>query len=286
MESKEEIDAHERAVQAVASALVQLEVAAQHDTGTLDAATARMIRAGFMLRDLRMRNGDTGVEVWRSRGLQQSSSAGSSGGSSAGGGGGGSRGAVQEAHLPASLLAASCVWREVTFSHGSSEQGAPRPPPLPCLCMRQRLWLVPPDAAIAAPAAPDPHGLAQLLEEWHFKFGFIIPCTTNTHESVVVSANYDSDEDDEAEAGAEAEGAAGRRQQRDTAGEAKEEQAAAAAADGKEQEDAMLPREVLSGNLLVETLFYDEQLALHVAHAVVRVWYGGSPFERQQHQKQ
>ena len=103
-----------------------------------------------------------------------------------------------EAHLPASILACSAVSREITF-HA----------PELCKAMRleQRVML---------------HG--QCIEQWDFDFGFVIPGSTNSWQSVV-----------DADAG------------------------------------NMLPAEILSGNLVIESSFLDEEAV--VSKSTVRIFY-------------
>lgn len=65
----------------------------------------------------------------------------------------------------------------------------------------------------------------QLLEGWSFKFGFVIPGSTNTWEQVIEAAG----------------------------------------------EGQMLPAEVLSGNVLIKTEFYDENII--ISASTVRLFY-------------
>eukprot|EP00164_Ancoracysta_twista_P001004 GFYU01001311.1.p1 GENE.GFYU01001311.1~~GFYU01001311.1.p1 ORF type:complete len:151 (-),score=36.12 GFYU01001311.1:202-654(-) len=104
-----------------------------------------------------------------------------------------------QAHLPKELLKCNAVSREINFS--SAEL-------LNNFHLVQRVVL---------------HG--QVIEEWGFEFGFVIPGSTNTWQNCIESA-----------------------------GEAN-----------------MIPAEVLSGNLVIETCFYDGDMLVNETH--VRIFY-------------
>ena len=65
----------------------------------------------------------------------------------------------------------------------------------------------------------------KIMEEWHFEFGFVIPNSTNTWQSLIEAA----------------------------------------------PESQMMPAKVLSGNVVIETKFYDD--ALSVSTSKVRLYY-------------
>lgn len=106
-----------------------------------------------------------------------------------------------DVHLPASLLKCNTVSREMTFSS---------PGEIPDLRMVQEVMLN--DAKV---------------EEWNFKFGFVIPGSTNSWQSCISGAGA----------------------------------------------DAMLPREVLSGNLRIVTRFFRGSDGVQLALSRVRVFY-------------
>ena len=59
--------------------------------------------------------------------------------------------------------------------------------------------------------------MGNVIEEWDFKFGFVMPGSTNTWENVIDAAD----------------------------------------------KDEMIPAEILSGNMIVETLFYAKDEIVH-----------------------
>ena len=65
----------------------------------------------------------------------------------------------------------------------------------------------------------------KIMEEWHFEFGFVIPNSTNTWQSLIEAA----------------------------------------------PESQMMPAKVLSGNVVIETKFYDDDLS--VSTSKVRLYY-------------
>uniref|UniRef100_A0A8C4ZSN9 GMP phosphodiesterase delta subunit domain-containing protein n=1 Tax=Gadus morhua TaxID=8049 RepID=A0A8C4ZSN9_GADMO len=67
----------------------------------------------------------------------------------------------------------------------------------------------------------------QYLEEWFFEFGFVIPNSTNTWQSLIEAA--------------------------------------------PDPESQMVPAHVLTGNVIIETKFYDDDL--HVSTSRVRLFY-------------
>lgn len=99
--------------------------------------------------------------------------------------------APMEAHLPKSILQCSAVAREIVFSsqHAISD-----------FHLKQKILLY-----------------GQVIEEWVFHFGFVIPNSTNTWEQVISA----------------------------------------------EKPENMLSADVLSGNTVIETLFYDGTNLVH-----------------------
>merc|ERR1711934_135531 len=105
----------------------------------------------------------------------------------------------QEAHIPAAVQQCAAVCREINFSSVELIEN---------LRLVQKVLFN-----------------SSCIEEWNFKFGFVIPGSTNTWESTI-----------------------------EAAGEGK-----------------MIPPEVLSGNLVIETHFYDGDH--FVAKSSVRIFY-------------
>ena len=65
--------------------------------------------------------------------------------------------------------------------------------------------------------------MGNIIEEWDFKFGFVIPNSTNTWEQIIDAAD----------------------------------------------KDEMIPAEVLSGNMVVETFFYSKDEIIHTTKMTV-----------------
>eukprot|EP00753_Platysulcus_tardus_P016597 PLAT5876.1.p1 GENE.PLAT5876.1~~PLAT5876.1.p1 ORF type:complete len:246 (+),score=120.34 PLAT5876.1:44-739(+) len=103
------------------------------------------------------------------------------------------------AHVPKSILSCRAVSREIVFS---SEEA------LNTLNLKQEVFFC-----------------GKLLEEWEFKFTFVMPHSENSWQSTIYAADPDK----------------------------------------------MLPAEVLSGNIVIRTSFYDEDT--FIAGSVVRVFY-------------
>jgi len=95
------------------------------------------------------------------------------------------------AHLPRTILQCSAVAREIVFSSQRA---------IADFHLKQKILL-----------------LGQVIEEWVFHFGFVIPNSTNTWEQTISA----------------------------------------------EKPENMLAPEVLSGNLVIETLFYDGSNLIH-----------------------
>ncbi|CAG9333192.1 unnamed protein product [Blepharisma stoltei] len=104
-----------------------------------------------------------------------------------------------EAHVPKSILQCRAVSREINFS---SKQAIQK------FRLVQKVKLA-----------------GELLEEWSFEFGFVIPGSENNWEQVIDAA----------------------------------------------PPEEMLPAEVLSGNVIIETCFYDENELIHRSY--VKVFY-------------
>ncbi|KNC47597.1 uncharacterized protein AMSG_11721 [Thecamonas trahens ATCC 50062] len=143
---------------------------------------AEALRRGFSLGSLELKDAESGEVYWQSqwdvdRVFDEE----------------------QVARVPARLLAAKAVSREIVFSSVEMMQA---------FRVEQEVSL---------------HG--SIIEEFHFEFGFVIPNSTNTWSTTLVAAD---------------------------------------AAD-------MLPADVLSGNVVIETRFYDAELL--IATSLVRVFY-------------
>ncbi|XP_062853345.1 retinal rod rhodopsin-sensitive cGMP 3',5'-cyclic phosphodiesterase subunit delta [Trichomycterus rosablanca] len=108
-------------------------------------------------------------------------------------------GVEHEARVPKKILKCKAVSRELNFS--SSEK-------LEKFRLEQKVLFK-----------------GQCLEEWFFEFGFVIPNSTNTWQSLIEAA----------------------------------------------PESQMMPANVLSGNVIIETKFYDDDL--HVSTSRVRLFY-------------
>ncbi|KAL6734625.1 hypothetical protein Aduo_005147 [Ancylostoma duodenale] len=106
---------------------------------------------------------------------------------------------VHEAHVPKSILKCRTVSREINFT--STEK-------IDKFRLEQRVFLK-----------------ENIIEEWFFEFGFVIPDSTNTWQTLIEAA----------------------------------------------PESQMLPASLLSGNVVVETLFYDDDLL--VSTSKVRLFY-------------
>ncbi|KAL5014305.1 hypothetical protein ScPMuIL_008575 [Solemya velum] len=104
-----------------------------------------------------------------------------------------------EARVPKKVLKCRAVSREINFS--SKEQ-------MEKFRLEQRVLFK-----------------GKCLEEWYFEFGFVIPASTNTWQSVIEAA----------------------------------------------AENQMMPANVLNGNVIIETLFYDGDLL--VSTSKVRIFY-------------
>ncbi|XP_078115698.1 retinal rod rhodopsin-sensitive cGMP 3',5'-cyclic phosphodiesterase subunit delta isoform X1 [Sander vitreus] len=108
-------------------------------------------------------------------------------------------GVEHEARVPKKILKCKAVSRELNFS--SSEK-------LEKFRLEQKVFFK-----------------GQCLEEWFFEFGFVIPNSTNTWQSLIEAA----------------------------------------------PESQMMPANVLTGNVIIETKFYDDDL--HVSTSRVRLFY-------------
>uniref|UniRef100_A0A8C5F9Y4 Retinal rod rhodopsin-sensitive cGMP 3',5'-cyclic phosphodiesterase subunit delta n=1 Tax=Gadus morhua TaxID=8049 RepID=A0A8C5F9Y4_GADMO len=108
-------------------------------------------------------------------------------------------GVEHEARVPKKILKCKAVSRELNFS--SSEK-------LEKFRLEQKVFFK-----------------GQCLEEWFFEFGFVIPNSTNTWQSLIEAA----------------------------------------------PESQMMPAHVLTGNVIIETKFYDDDL--HVSTSRVRLFY-------------
>ncbi|KAM8873787.1 retinal rod rhodopsin-sensitive cGMP 3',5'-cyclic phosphodiesterase subunit delta isoform 1-T1 [Spinachia spinachia] len=108
-------------------------------------------------------------------------------------------GVEHEARVPKKILKCKAVSRELNFS--SSEK-------LEKFRLEQKVFFK-----------------GQCLEEWFFEFGFVIPNSTNTWQSLIEAA----------------------------------------------PESQMMPANVLTGNVIIETNFYDDDL--HVSTSRVRLFY-------------
>jgi retinal rod rhodopsin-sensitive cGMP 3',5'-cyclic phosphodiesterase subunit delta len=149
-------------------------------------STPDEIRAGFRINGMVMRDGETGAVLWVSKEEWNASNALS--------------GSEQlTAHLPAKVLQCESVSREINFSSAKA---------INSLRLEQHVVL---------------HG--QIIETWAFDFGFVIPGSTNSWQSVVEAAG-----------------------------------------DGQ-----MIPAEVLSGNLVVHTIFFEGEAK--IAECKVKIFY-------------
>ncbi|XP_065891432.1 retinal rod rhodopsin-sensitive cGMP 3',5'-cyclic phosphodiesterase subunit delta-like [Dysidea avara] len=108
-------------------------------------------------------------------------------------------GVEHEARVPKKILKSKAVSREINFS--SAEE-------LTNFRLEQRVMFK-----------------GKLMEEWMFEFGFVIPGSTNTWQSLIEAV----------------------------------------------PQSQMMPANVLSGNVVIETLFYDGDLLVSTSH--VRVFY-------------
>ncbi|KJH45843.1 GMP-PDE, delta subunit [Dictyocaulus viviparus] len=106
---------------------------------------------------------------------------------------------INSAHVPKSILKCRTVSREINFT--SAEK-------IDKFRLEQRVFLK-----------------ENIIEEWFFEFGFVIPESTNTWQTLIEAA----------------------------------------------PESQMLPPSLLSGNVVVETLFYDDDLL--VSTSKVRLYY-------------
>lgn len=104
-----------------------------------------------------------------------------------------------EAHIPKSILDCKAVSREINFCSVHE---------ISSLSLLQKVKLQ-----------------GQVIEEWGFEFGFVIPNSNNTWEQVIYAA----------------------------------------------KPEEMLPAEILSGNITIETIFYQSQEPIHTSS--VRVFY-------------
>jgi len=108
-------------------------------------------------------------------------------------------GREHEARVPKKILKCRAVSREINFS--SAEQ-------MEKFRLEQKVYLK-----------------DQVIEEWYFEFGFVIPNSTNTWQSLIEAA----------------------------------------------PESQMLPASLLSGNVVIETNFYDDDLLVSTSR--VRLYY-------------
>lgn len=106
---------------------------------------------------------------------------------------------VVEAHIPKSILTCKAVAREINFSSVNQ---------INSLSLLQKVKLS-----------------GQVIEEWSFDFGFVIPNSSNSWEQVIYAA----------------------------------------------KPEEMLPAEMLSGNIVIETIFYQGQEPIHTS--TVRLFY-------------
>uniref|UniRef100_A0A914DHU5 Phosphodiesterase delta-like protein n=1 Tax=Acrobeloides nanus TaxID=290746 RepID=A0A914DHU5_9BILA len=106
---------------------------------------------------------------------------------------------IHEARIPKSVLKCKAVSREINFT--SSEQ-------IEKFRLEQRVYLK-----------------DNIIEEWFFDFGFVIPQSTNTWQNMIEAA----------------------------------------------PEGQMLPASLLSGNIVIETNFYDDDLLVSTSR--VRLYY-------------
>ncbi|KAI1282022.1 Retinal rod rhodopsin-sensitive cGMP 3',5'-cyclic phosphodiesterase subunit delta [Halotydeus destructor] len=104
-----------------------------------------------------------------------------------------------EAHVPRSILKCRAVSREINFSSAEAMER---------FRLEQRVLFK-----------------GKCLEEWFFEFGYVIPNSTNTWQSVIEAA----------------------------------------------PESQMMPADVLNGNLIIETKFFDDNLL--VSTSKVRLFY-------------
>jgi len=107
----------------------------------------------------------------------------------------------KEAHVPASILSCRAVAREINFT-SEEEMNKFR--------LEQRVYF---------------QGVC--MEEWFFRFGFVIPGSTNNWEQTIYAA----------------------------------------------EKSAMMPASLISGQITIETSFYDDDL--FVSKSLVRVFYDG-----------
>ena len=108
-------------------------------------------------------------------------------------------GTEHEARVPKKLLKCRAVSREINFSSGEQMEK---------FRLEQRVLFK-----------------GKCLEQWYFEFGFVIPSSTNTWQSVIEAA----------------------------------------------PENQMMPANVLNGNVVIETLFFDGDLL--VSTSKVRIFY-------------
>lgn len=106
---------------------------------------------------------------------------------------------VVEAHIPKSILKCKAVSREINFSSVKE---------ISSLSLLQKVKL-----------------RGDVIEEWSFEFGFVIPNSHNSWEQVIYAA----------------------------------------------KPEEMLPAEILSGNITIETIFFQNQDPIHTSS--VRVFY-------------
>ncbi|CAL8269875.1 unnamed protein product [Arctogadus glacialis] len=113
-------------------------------------------------------------------------------------------GVEHEARVPKKILKCKAVSRELNFS--SSEK-------LEKFRLEQKVFFK-----------------GQCLEEWFFEFGFVIPNSTNTWQSLIEAA----------------------------------------------PESQMMPAHVLTGNVIIETKFYDDDLHVSTSRMFYRIGFGAS----------
>eukprot|EP01137_Pigoraptor_chileana_P022417 Opistho-2@87331 len=107
--------------------------------------------------------------------------------------------AEHEARVPKKILKCKCVSREINFTSKELMEK---------FHLIQRVYFK-----------------GKCIEEWFFEFGFVIPGSTNTWQSIIEAA----------------------------------------------PESQMMPATVLSGNVIIETSFYDDELL--VSQSKVRIYY-------------
>lgn len=106
---------------------------------------------------------------------------------------------IVEAHIPKSILKCKAVSREINFSSIHE---------INSLSLVQKVKFN-----------------GNVIEEWSFEFGFVIPNSNNTWEQIIYAA----------------------------------------------KPEEMLPAEILSGNITIETIFYQNQESIHTSS--VRIFY-------------